>query len=562
MHIEHAELFHACVSIKIRMSAFTINTILRDNFSRAREVEIEMRDWSCFILTHQDVIDLGLATTRLPSDTGSIRTWSTVEGWIQECYEQHQCLAQVDTNWYPTRLVEITSSETFRIIRSDSSLFQPGPGYITLSHRWGDGEFATLTTDTLPAFERGSQINTLRKTFQDALVIAQRMGIPYIWIDSLCIIQFGDDGTDWRQESAAMAQVYSNSLCNISADWGDECNGLFFERRPQYVPPCSLEMQLGVPETEPQPGDNIESSYGVPRPLPRGACYVVRRGGWLKDVMGSPLSSRGWVMQERLLAPRALHFSPDGIVWECGLRVASERIPSRTVDSSRTERLFWSLDPPGGGSEEHTMKRLSLRERARDTSWPDIVKQYTWCSLTKVSDKLVAIAGIAQTLSPIVKDQYVAGLWAKSLPESLAWKADKLRERRGGPTQYYAPTFSWAAADGVVEMEPFPPRGSRDIVSAVFIKYRKKNVSPLVTKQMRSGLDDSVLADDVFGPITSPEVEVRVQGILRSCRRIPQQLTLGRDVRQHSLLIMIVMPTEFARRRKWTLLPSIIIPSS
>ncbi|KAJ0120859.1 hypothetical protein J7T55_015594 [Diaporthe amygdali] len=145
-----------------------------------------------------------------------------------------------------THQVERISSEKFRVIRSDSGLFSPGRGYITLSHRWGDRDFVKLTRDKLSDFEDGLPIRLLRKTFQEALVVAWRMNIPYVWIDSLCIIQSGDNGADWRQESRMMAEVYSNSFCNISADWGDESNGLFFKRTPAFEPPCSLLAIAGI----------------------------------------------------------------------------------------------------------------------------------------------------------------------------------------------------------------------------------------------------------------------------------------------------------------------------
>jgi hypothetical protein len=43
-------------------------------------------------------------------------------------------------------------------------------------------------------------------TFRDAFDLSNRLGISYLWIDSLCIIQ--DDDEDWQRESSSMGLVY------------------------------------------------------------------------------------------------------------------------------------------------------------------------------------------------------------------------------------------------------------------------------------------------------------------------------------------------------------------
>jgi hypothetical protein len=58
-------------------------------------------------------------------------------------------------------------------------------------------------------------VSSLTKTFQDAIVITRRLGLQYLWIDSLCIFQ-GDE-EDWASESATMANVYAGCTVNIVA---------------------------------------------------------------------------------------------------------------------------------------------------------------------------------------------------------------------------------------------------------------------------------------------------------------------------------------------------------
>lgn len=427
-------------------------------------------------------------------------------------------MAGVNANWYPTRLVERISDTTFRVIRSDSSIFQPGTGrgYITLSHRWGDGNFLKLTTENISALEHGLPITLLRKTFRDALVIAQRMNNCYVWIDSLCIIQSGDDLEDWQQESKTMEQVYSNSFCNISADRGDESNGLFSQRTPAPDVIYSLQIQPESDSVLPWFRRISKSKRDTRR------WHILRLLDVFEDATKSPLNHRGWVLQERLLAPRVLHFSSEQVTWECAHHLAWDIAPDWIPTLRYSLPVYASPLLDRYRVVKESMQRLRLSDgsvNAAGLRWKILVATYTSCDLTKHSDRLVAFSGIARQLAP-AEGQYVAGLWANSMPRSLLWevRADAPMTNQShcqASSEYFAPTFSWAAADRMVSMNLYYP-DTPTAASATFIKHRDR---PLF-----SAAAETILTDHVFGPITSPVVEVRMRGILRSCRRIPQQL--------------------------------------
>jgi hypothetical protein len=58
------------------------------------------------------------------------------------------------------------------------------------------------------------------------------MGIRYLWIDTLCIIQ--DNPKDWELESANMGKVYLHSTCTIAASAsGSSTEG--FKERPTPI---------------------------------------------------------------------------------------------------------------------------------------------------------------------------------------------------------------------------------------------------------------------------------------------------------------------------------------
>lgn len=465
----------------------------------------------------------------LPSNTGSLETWSTVHSWIKTCSQSHDCIAQVNTKWYPTRLVESMSNETFRIIHSDS-ISRPAQGYMTLSHRWGSSNFIKLTTDNLSNLSRPSPVSILPKTFREALVVAQRLNIRYVWIDSLCIIQSGDNGADWQREATDMANVYTNSLCNISADYGNnESEGLFFERTPPFKPACMVYLKCNVPKARDDDVCVYENSPELLNLRNGGLCHIMCPDGWTENVLESPLNRRGWVMQERLLAPRVLHFLAGQVSWECGETLAWEKAGCGVGPDGLHIPYYKVLSQMDSYRSVRTdMDRLRSDGCHRHVDfWHQLVRRYSRFGLTNQSDKLVAISGVARRMALSTGDQYVAGLWASSMPGALGWQRGDdpaERPRHQHTRAYYSPSFSWAAADGLV----FGLSGIFDkkagLVTA-FIKHRKKSLYSAVTKTgRRHKLEDQILTDHVFGPMTSPEVELQVRGILRTCHRVPGQL--------------------------------------
>ena len=88
--------------------------------------------------------------------------------------------------------------------------------YLTLSHCWGQaGTINTTTRENLEHQYNGIDWSSLSKTFQDAILVTRALGIRYLWIDSLCIIQ--GDNTDWEQESAKMGSIYEGSYITLAA---------------------------------------------------------------------------------------------------------------------------------------------------------------------------------------------------------------------------------------------------------------------------------------------------------------------------------------------------------
>jgi hypothetical protein len=151
--------------------------------------------------------------------------------WLKTCLrEHHACGPDAESRVLPRRLVQIGPPGTSldpRLVETDQLPLTTR--YITLSHCWGTETFFCLKRENVNQLKEHIPFHQLSKVFQDAIVVLRRLGLLYIWIDSLCIVQ--DQLEDWRIESSKMGEVYRNSLCNIAATgFGDGGSGLFVER--------------------------------------------------------------------------------------------------------------------------------------------------------------------------------------------------------------------------------------------------------------------------------------------------------------------------------------------
>ncbi|CAK3877547.1 Hypothetical predicted protein [Lecanosticta acicola] len=184
---------------------------------------------------------------------------------------------------------------------------------------------------------------------------------------------------------------------------------------------------------------------------------------WRHEVEDAELNTRGWVVQERLLAPRVLHFGRNQILWECRDQYAAEIYPEEISPD------FWKMP-------------THMHFDAPYEDWSRIVSRYSRCSLTKKSDKLIAVSGLAKQVGSRLNDEYVAGMWRQDLAIQLFWSTrgfygtpvcgpaqsifGKRPSKRAQP--YRAPSFSWAATDAEIRYSLYSAEENRhSIIEAV-----------------------------------------------------------------------------------------------
>lgn len=190
-----------------------------------------------------------------------------------------------------------------------------------LSYCWGGSLPIRTTRETTKTFCERIVWRHLPRTFQDAVSVARFLGISFIWIDSLCIIQ--DDEQDWESEAAQMANIYGRSTITIAATQSSGPNaGLF-----HILPPDCLDRPV--------------SHAVLPLETPPLHYRSVISHGELQNCMDDyftgrqsstfPLLRRAWAFQEHLLSPRIVHFTTRELVWECSHAMSCCCTPPNTI---------------------------------------------------------------------------------------------------------------------------------------------------------------------------------------------------------------------------------------
>ena len=293
---------------------------------------------------------------------------------------------------------------------------------------------------------RHRQILDLPLTFRQAILIAKKVGIRYLWIDSLCILQ--DDPDDKTKEIAIMGEVYGNAVCNFIASSSENpTEGCFNPGGLKNFTACLLEW--------PSRDTNTRSVLTLPM-----------RPNWSELTGGSeggPLIKRGWVLQERYLAKRAVYFSPYFLLWRCPSNRAFEDYPNpnalfETSHLAKSGSKFWGfsmtvdlgdyLYDPLGRETENLVNVYH--------SWFKIVQEYSSKDFTENKDRICAIAGLAQRFEESTKDVYLAGLWKRDLFRQLCWSVPQSLGRFAvRPESYCAPSWSWLSLIGSVTYPTF-----------------------------------------------------------------------------------------------------------
>ncbi|KAF2245985.1 HET-domain-containing protein [Trematosphaeria pertusa] len=452
-----------------------------------------------------------------PSISGhplSPRALAWLQSLLDECMTSHNSCKDLGQPQLPKRVLSLQShgphNISIRLVEPQGEF----DSYAALSHCWGHEQRCTLTKSSLQARKQGIPWDTIPKTFKDAIRFCLMLGIRYIWVDSLCIIQ--DDEKDWEIESSKMADIYQFAYLTLAATASPgDSQGCYPETSVS-----ADDLEIHIPE------DVGACRIAVRRPLKHWDNLIPSQ---LKQQF--PLLSRAWVFQERILSPRVLHFCKSELVWECRqlsvcecAGLGQESSPGglfyntirdsgeegRQDNAAQQERLDLILAMQLQQQEDDLELAMRLQneggleenENMEDGSWafispldgfpnadpharpsdqrhvfglpaydaavsniiqaknrPELiphfhrtVERYSALAITKKIDRLPALSGICRRIRHL-RGEYLAGLWSDSLCFDLMWRINTLSLdtwNGGRPPEYRGPTWSWVSVESPV----------------------------------------------------------------------------------------------------------------
>ncbi|KAK3718637.1 hypothetical protein LTR37_004854 [Vermiconidia calcicola] len=392
---------------------------------------------------------LGVTLERFPRSNllcGRDVSMRRLRQWIGDCLDSHNICAKYgakqDESSRPARLIDLKAithgrRTGVRLVDTDTG----GPSrYACLSHRW-DGEVLRCQTTTQNLGQRSEflALEDLPRTFRDAVDIARDLGVEYLWVDSLCIIQSGDDGEDLDKELGKMSAIYQSAYLTIAAvssptssegcfvceQWPDLCFSVADVSHNTHLIGARILDKSGIPASTAEVADRY------------------------------PLLTRAWVLQERLLSPRLLQCNYGEFTFDClecsqcecrsSLAPHPEyNIRGRSIGlkDSAFRRRRLPVDGRGRRGAELAWKQETFEY------WRFSVTMYMRLGLSYPSDVLPAIAGCAQSLGALIDTSYVAGMWRETLSVDLMWYVthDRHHAPHARPKGSTAPSWSWASA--------------------------------------------------------------------------------------------------------------------
>ncbi|KAI0376540.1 HET-domain-containing protein [Hypomontagnella monticulosa] len=333
----------------------------------------------------------------------SEQSFNYLKSCLKKCTDEHDCWKQTILS-PPRRLIHIKSLEGGLVeLHETSDAFRKS--YVALSYCWGDTNSLKTMKSNIRSLTDGFNLTQLSMAAQDAVHITWKLGLEYLWVDALCIVQ--DCDKDWAEQSAMMCSIYEQAYLTIVASSTSSADISFLNhpRPPNFQYRVASEPDLML--------------------VARAKC----RNGHHHDtvlVPPDPILTRGWALQESILSTRAIFYSTEELQWKC----ASGRSCECREEPAR-------FQAPG------------LNQHKIPLQWLTIVLMYTERKLKFPKDKLPAMSGICQVINRLTGWHYLAGLWVEHLIGHLLWRRGPLNGDMQPPilTEFMAPTFSWASID-------------------------------------------------------------------------------------------------------------------
>ena len=379
-----------------------------------------------------------IKTKSLNPGPGSEESFEIYRSWIRSCEEGHERCRGVReklSQQCPARLIHVGKADD-KDIRVHSTEPNSRVQYAALSYCWGGNQEKSMTVrQNLDERHKGFPLAKLPQTIQDGIITTRKLGLDYLWVDAICIIQ--DDEADIQHELIIMDEIYSGAFITIIVARATKVYDGFLQPRnveQGYGSVCRVRYR----QTRKEGTEEIKSAF--------------LSANLLDITYDDPIDSRGWTFQERCRSFRTLRFGSKQTVWECP--------EGHKVDGGRNYRFESSNDIPFTGTLKDSPDRfrpdnicLSTDRNWALEGWQKLVHEYSNRNLTQPTDKLPAFAAIAKafgTLLQLDPECYLAGLWDFDICMQLRWRRPDDMPIGGWCRERHGPTWSWSSLKGPV----------------------------------------------------------------------------------------------------------------
>ncbi|KAI0113437.1 heterokaryon incompatibility protein-domain-containing protein [Daldinia grandis] len=366
---------------------------------------------------------------------GAVENLALARSWLEGCLHSHpKCRTKQDS--MPSRILRIDkvdSPDKFKInLEPTYDKVEP---YVALSYCWGGDQACKTTKSRMRSGTLSIPYDKLAQSIQDAIEVTWGLGLKYLWVDALCIIQ--DDEGDKIEQIANMPWIYNQACITIVAARSDRASTGFLDDIDLAQ---STKLAVRLPFRCPDQHGTL------------GSAYIT----YIDDSRApEPIHSRAWTLQERYLSNRYIEFGRNQMRWVCVCSGIKDGYCDgwKREDPDNTTHVMYIYRELQQDVEEMNLRRLS-EEWIADWikgRWETIVNHYTPRKLSVSTDRSLAISGIAHVFGTHIKDDYLAGLWRTTLPSFLCWQAT-LGEYGylPRPVRYQGPSWSWTGINGPI----------------------------------------------------------------------------------------------------------------
>lgn len=412
-------------------------------------------------------------------EPGGEPTFDWAKRCLQRCISTHPACPKPLHQSLPTRVLKIVDAQSLALVSEEYG------HYIALSYCWGGPQTFATTKDTLFTMQEGFATISLPQTIQDAVNVTRKLGVQYLWVDSLCIIQ--DSEEDKLNELPRMASYYENALVTVVAG-GATCTDSILSKKE------ACEKHAGA--------FAFRNMLARPVLCPKGHSHVcLFREATPYEISKEPVHKRAWTFQERLLSPRMLMYG-QRVTWHCQTMQFSDGGCDDWTEEQwnqgqrRIQKMLSQGQTPSAGGTD-TSDDIVTGRSVYDDVWYDVVREFSRRSITFQDDKLPAISALATKFQSLNNDIYVAGVWRGDLLRGLLWSTYPTVTLSKPPT-WRAPSWSWTSVNNPITYRRLPSASAIALTEVVSCSVTPKHAGAQFGEIKEATLE-------LCGPIMMPD---------------------------------------------------------